>query len=58
MNKDAKLYPDANFSMRLTYGSVEDYYPKDAAHFSYYTTIEGIMEKEDPNNEEFIVPKN
>jgi len=57
MNKDAKLYPDANFTMRLTYGSVEDYYPKDAAHFSYYTTIEGIMEKEDPNNEEFIVPE-
>lgn len=57
MNKDAKLYPDANFSMRLSYGSVEDYYPKDAAHFSYYTTIEGIMEKEDPKNDEFIVPK-
>jgi len=57
MNKDKKLYPDANFTMRLTYGTVQDYYPKDAVYYYYQTTLKGIMEKEDPNNEEFIVPK-
>jgi len=57
MRKGSKLYPDANFTMRLTYGTVQDYYPKDAVYYYYQTTLNGIMEKEDPNNEEFIVPK-
>ncbi|MCB2207380.1 MAG: S46 family peptidase [Bacteroidetes bacterium] len=57
MNDDKNYYPDANFTMRLTYGTVQDYYPADAIHYDYYTTIEGIMEKEDPNNWEFIVPE-
>ncbi|PLW93343.1 MAG: serine protease [Marinilabiliales bacterium] len=57
MNKDKNYYPDANFTMRLTYGTVLDYYPADAVHYDYFTTIEGIMEKEDPNNWEFIVPE-
>jgi hypothetical protein len=57
MNHDKNYYPDANFTMRLTYGTVLDYYPADAVHYDYYTTIEGIMEKEDPNNWEFIVPE-
>ncbi len=57
MNKDENYYPDANFTMRLTYGTVQDYYPADAVHYDYFTTIEGIMEKEDPNNWEFIVPE-
>ena len=55
MKKDKKFYPDANFTMRLTYGTVEDYYPEDAVHFNYYTTLEGVMEKEDPTTDEFIV---
>jgi len=53
---DAKWYPDANFTMRMTYGKVGDYKARDAVHYDYYTTIEGIMEKEDPNNPEFVVP--
>jgi hypothetical protein len=57
MNNDKNYYPDANFTMRLSYGTVQDYYPADAVHYDYYTTIEGIMEKEDPNNWEFIVPE-
>jgi hypothetical protein len=57
MNKDKNYYPDANFTMRLSYGTVQDYYPADAVHYDYFTTIEGIMEKEDPNNWEFIVPE-
>jgi hypothetical protein len=56
MNRDKNFYPDANFTMRLSYGTVQDYYPADAIHYEYYTTIEGIMEKEDPGNWEFIVP--
>ncbi|MGC9341529.1 MAG: S46 family peptidase, partial [Bacteroidales bacterium] len=55
MQKDKIFYPDANSTIRLTYGSVGDYYPKDAVLFSYYTTLEGVMEKEDPTNPEFLV---
>jgi hypothetical protein len=56
MQPDRKFYPDANFTMRLTYGNVLDYYPRDAVYYNFYTTLEGIMEKEDPKNEEFVVP--
>ncbi len=49
------LYPDANSTPRFTYGYVGDYKPADAVHYNYYTTIDGIMEKEDPTNDEFIV---
>ncbi|MBU2652189.1 MAG: S46 family peptidase, partial [Bacteroidetes bacterium] len=55
MNTDKVYYPDANSTMRLSYGSVLDYYPADAVYYNYYTTLEGVMEKEDPNNDEFIV---
>jgi hypothetical protein len=51
------MYPDANFTMRLTYGEVKDYIPMDAVHYDYLTTIEGVMEKEDPDNWEFVVPQ-
>ena len=57
MNPDKNFYPDANFTMRLTYGTVQDYYPADAIHFEYFTTMDGIMQKEDPDNWEFIVPE-
>ncbi|MCM1176509.1 MAG: S46 family peptidase [Bacteroidales bacterium] len=49
-------YPDANFTMRMTYGSVKPYSPKDAVIYRYYTTLDGVMEKEDPDNWEFVVP--
>ena len=55
MNPNKKYYPDANSTMRLTYGKVGDYNPGDAVHYDYFTTIDGIMEKEDASNEEFIV---
>ena len=57
MLTDRKFYPDANFTMRLSYGTVGDYSPADAVHYNYYTTLAGVIEKEDPNNWEFIVPK-
>lgn len=56
MNPDKVYYPDANSTMRLSYGKVLDYYPTDAVHYNFITTIEGIMQKEDPANDEFIVP--
>ena len=48
--------PDANFTMRFTYGSVKPYEPKDGVHYKFYTTLKGVMEKEDPTNPEFVVP--
>ncbi len=48
--------PDANFTLRLTYGNVKSYEPKDGVHYGYYTTLKGVMEKEDPTNPEFVVP--
>lgn len=55
MNPEKKYYPNANGTMRMTYGKVLDYIPADAVHYDFRTTIEGIMEKEDPSNDEFIV---
>ena len=49
-------YPDANSTMRLTYGTVKGYSPKDAVVYKHYTTLDGVMEKEDPDNWEFVVP--
>ena len=54
--KGKATYPDANSTMRLTYGTVLPYSPKDAIMYNYYSTLKGVMEKEDPNNYEFKVP--
>ena len=54
--KGKPSYPDANFTMRLTYGTVKGYSPKDGVLYQHYTTLKGVMEKEDPNNWEFVVP--
>ena len=50
------IYPDANSTLRLTYGKIGSYSPKDGVVYSYYTTLKGVMEKEDPDNFEFVVP--
>lgn len=55
-NEGKAIYPDANFTMRMSYGSVLDYKPMDAVHYDYITTLKGAMEKEDPDNWEFVVP--
>ena len=57
MQQDRNFYPDANFTMRLTYGSVQDYQPSDAVTYNYYTTLDGVMAKYIPGNWEFDVPK-
>ena len=54
--KGKALYPDANSTMRLTYGHVLPYSPKDALKYEYFTTTAGLLEKEDPTNPEFILP--
>ena len=50
------LYPDANSTCRLSYGTVKSYSPKDGVLYKHYTTLKGVMEKEDPDNYEFRVP--
>ncbi|MBB6461398.1 S46 family peptidase [Flammeovirga kamogawensis] len=57
MNPTKSFYPNANSTMRLTYGQVNDYIPGDAMFYAYYTTSKGLLEKEDPNNHEFVLPK-
>jgi len=56
INKDKDYAPDANSTIRLTYGNVREYDPKDGVTYHYYTTLAGVMQKEDPNNSEFYVP--
>lgn len=56
MKSGKAMYPDANFTMRLTYGKVLNYSPKDGVIFDNITTLDGVMQKEDPNNWEFVVP--
>jgi hypothetical protein len=56
MQNDRTFYPDANFSMRLSYGKVGGYKARDAVYYKHYTTLKGIIEKEDPTNFEFEVP--
>jgi hypothetical protein len=55
--KDKKFYPDANSTLRVAYGKVNNYIPKDGVQYHYYTTLDGIMEKYIPNDEEFDVPE-
>jgi hypothetical protein len=56
MRADTPMYPDANSTMRVTYGKVIDYYPLDAVHYLAFTTDRGILEKEIPGDPEFNVP--
>ena len=54
--KGQAMYPDANSTMRLTYGKVLPYSPKDGLKYLYYTTAKGLLEKENPDDPEFILP--
>jgi hypothetical protein len=55
MQPERRFYPDANFTLRISYGKVDDYDPMDAVHYRHYTTIEGIMEKENPDIYDYVV---
>ncbi|GAB2537677.1 S46 family peptidase [Rufibacter soli] len=56
MQKDRKFYPDANSTLRVSFGQVDTYKPADGVTYDYYTTLEGIMEKEDPTIPDYKVP--
>jgi hypothetical protein len=56
MNKGKKMYPDANFTMRVSYGNVKSYDPRDGVHYNYICTMKGILEKYKPGDYEFDLP--
>jgi hypothetical protein len=56
MNKGKKMYPDANFTMRVSFGNVKSYSPRDAVKYSHICTLSGILEKYKPGDYEFDVP--
>lgn len=58
MSPNANRYPDANFTMRLSYGQVKPYSPRDAVHYDYVTTMKGVIEKYVPGDYEFDLPEN
>ena len=55
MYPEKTFYSDANFTMRMSYGSIGGYRPYDAAWYTYFTTEKGILEKQDPTSDEFAV---
>jgi hypothetical protein len=55
MQTNKRFYPDANFTLRVTYGKVEGYAPADAVYYQHFTTLEGIMEKENPDIYDYVV---
>jgi hypothetical protein len=55
--KAKKMYPDATFTMRVSFGNVKSYNPRDAVHYDYVTTMKGILEKYVPGDYEFDLPE-
>lgn len=56
--KAKKMYPDATFTMRVSYGNVKSYQPRDAVKYDYVTTLSGVLEKYKPGDYEFDLPAN
>ena len=54
-NPDKMMYPDANFTLRVTYGKIGGFSPKDAVTYKHFTTLDGIMQKENPNIYDYVV---
>ena len=57
MNPALVQYPDANSTLRVSYGNVQDYDPRDGVHYKYHTTISGVIEKYKPKDDEFDLPQ-
>jgi hypothetical protein len=57
MQPDRVFYPDANFTLRVTYGQVDDFYPRDGIRYKHYTTLKGIIEKDNPDIYDYRVPQ-
>jgi len=56
--KNKVFYPDANLTMRVTYGQVDGFFPKDGVEYVYYTTLKGVIEKENPEIFDYkVAPK-
>ena len=55
-DKGHLFYPDANSTLRVAYGTVKGYYSKDAVYFKHYTTLKGIIEKDNPDIYDYAVP--
>ncbi len=55
--KEKVFYPDANFTLRVAFGQVDHYYPRDAVKYEHFTTLEGIMEKDNPEIYDYDVPE-
>ncbi len=54
---ESQLYPDANSTLRIAYGNVSRYYPRDGVEYNYFTTLDGIMQKENPEIYDYVVEK-
>ncbi len=57
MKEDKILFPDANFTMRVSYGEISGSYPRDGIKYIYYTTLDGVMEKDNPDIYDYDVPE-
>ncbi|MFC2152623.1 S46 family peptidase [Bacteroidota bacterium] len=57
MQKEKVFFPDANFTMRISYGEVKGSYPRDGVKYKYYTTLDGVIEKDNPNIYDYDVPE-
>ncbi|RKD86304.1 S46 family peptidase [Mangrovibacterium diazotrophicum] len=57
MKEGQALYPDANLTLRVAYGKVEGYKPRDGVEYNYFTTVKGIMEKDNPDIYDYDVPQ-
>lgn len=55
MSPGKRFYPDANLSLRVAYGKVKSYFPRDAVEYNFYTTVNGVLEKEDPDIYDYVV---
>ncbi len=55
--EDRRLYPDANFTMRFTYGKIDGYEPRDGVEYAYYTTLSGIMDKGTEGFVDYAIPE-
>ena len=54
--KGRHFYPDANFTLRVAYGTIGGYRPRDAVQYNYFTTLQGVIEKDDPDIYDYKVP--
>lgn len=57
MDGNLAYFPDANLTLRLSYGQVKGYHPGDGVYYGCQSTLDGVMKKEDPDNWEFVVPE-